>query len=962
MSGRGRAACPRRTWARAAFVAGVMAAGGCSGPDRALAHLAGAPTAARRAVVATPVGALVRARTEARSAPGAREAASEPKPASPRVLAPPQPALPGAPAATQASITAPLGARGAPDHAAPFRAWAGQTDSLPEQVLIELQIDHAASQTVLAYRVGAEALVPMTALLRLGEQGFRLSPDGRLEATMDPGRVALVIDPARDTMRLGERRVPIASTQRVFTDGELYVAARPVAALFDTQILVDWQDLTVTLMDANKLPIGLRLQRETAREAFERRSSTAPIHPLAFATERPTWDGLVVDYSFLAAGQQPLNGGGYALGVGGDVLGGSLQLGMQSVGPTGAGQAEASGSWTGVWDENRWVKELRLGDGYATGPETRAERGLVLTNAPYLRPSLLGAVAYAGRLDSGWTVEAYRAGQLVAIDSTDPRGAFAVPLPISYGENPVDFVAYGPSGQVVLFDQTYRTLNDQLPARHFEYGLTAGQCPLATCTATANLDLHYGVSDRLTVRGGIDQFWRDTLSNRTYPYATLLYLPINALAIDLMGVAGSSAGATVQFEPSLNLQATATFTSYTTDTAPALPVGGLRSTWAVSAFLRPAPRSGFFFFDAQASGARTTTETVTTGLLQASVQTHEVRLEPYVRVQADAPLAAPATTTPYVGMDAFVLPHPALGQVLGAVWMRLHLEQQVTGAFQAAQLYVDRPVGAGLRVELGLGKQIGIPGVTLTTALTSNLPSVRTVTTVTTPTVGPSTASQYVQGSLLWDRGSGALRYAPGPSLERSGLTGRVFVDENGNGRWDPGEPLVAGVRVLVSNGSALSDSSGLYRVWNLAPFDTVTVAVDSLSIDSPLLVPAFSAATLELGPNRFRTLDIPLERAGVVEGRVLEQTPEGPRGRASLPLVLVNRRTGAERRFGTFSDGAFYVLGIVSGDYELRVEDRALEAAHAVAAPLRFTLDPGASGAGVSGLELILRPTGAGP
>ncbi len=842
-----------------------------------------------------------------------------------------------------------------------FRAWAGDDSS--EQVLVELQIDHAANRTVLAYRRGAQALIPVGALLELGEQAFRRDSAGRIEATVGAGHAALDIDPRRDTMRLGLRGVPLSGAQRIVTDSELYVAASALATLFDTQILVDWQDLTVTFMDADKLPIGLRLERETARDAFERRHANQLERPASLGAEYPTWDGLGVDYSVLAAGPQPLSGGGDTRGVGADVLGGALELGAQSVGPTGAGQAEGTGSWTGVWEDQAWLRELRLGDGYATGPETRPERGLILTNAPYVRPSTLGTAAYAGQLDSGWTIEAYSAGRLVALDSTDPRGAFAVTLPVSYGENPVDFVAYGPGGQIVQFNQTYRTPDQQLPLHDFEYGLTLGQCPapVLNCQATGNLDLHYGATGRLTLRAGIDQFWRDSLSNRTYPYATVLYAPINAVAIDLTGIGGSSAAATLQFEPSVNVQATANYTTYTTDSAPALPVAGLRSTWALTAFLRPIPASGFFFFDAQANGTTTTTGTMTNGLLQASVQTHDVRLEPYVRVEENVVPGVPTTTSPYVGLDAFVLPHPRWGQLLGTVWARFHVEQQITGAFQAFQIYVDRPLSAALRVELGAGQQLGVPGTTFTASLTTNLPSARGITSVTTPTVGPATASQYIQGSVLWDRTSSALRYAPGPSLERAGLTGRVFIDENGNGRWDPGEPVVAGVRILASNNNAMSDSTGTYRIWDLNPFDTVTVMVDSSSIDSPLLVPNFTAVTLVLGPNRFRTLDIPLERAGVVEGQVLEDTPQGRAGVPSLPLVLVNRRTGIKRRLGTFSDGGFYLLGVVPGDYELIVDDRALRALHAAAAPLQFNMEAGPNGGGASGLELVLTPMPGG-
>src|SRR5437879_13582860 len=93
----------------------------------------------------------------------------------------------------------------------------------------------------------------------------------------------------------------------------------------------------------------------------------------------------------------------------------------------------------------------------------RSQRGFFITNAPYLRPSLLGATRYDGQLDPGWTVEAYRGGDLVALDSTDRRGRFAVALPVRYGENPVDFVAYGPLGEVREFNRTYRVLSELLP-------------------------------------------------------------------------------------------------------------------------------------------------------------------------------------------------------------------------------------------------------------------------------------------------------------------------------------------------------------------------------------------------------------------------------------------------------------------------------------------------------------------
>src|SRR5207245_11526144 len=124
-----------------------------------------------------------------------------------------------------------------------------------------------------------------------------------------------------------------------------------------------------------------------------------------------------------------------------------------------------------------------------------------------------------------------------------------------------------------------------------------------------------------------------------------------------------------------------------------------------------------------------------------------------------------------------------------------------------------------------------------------------------------------VRGSVLWDRAAGRLTTAPGPSLGRSGGSGRVFLDENADGVQNPGERGVPGVRVRVGTSTAVSDSDGEFRVWDIVPFEPVSVQVDSLSLSSPLLVPAFASALLEPGPNRFRRLNLPLLRAGARGG-----------------------------------------------------------------------------------------------
>src|SRR5439155_1736555 len=138
---------------------------------------------------------------------------------------------------------------------------------------------------------------------------------------------------------------------------------------------------------------------------------------------------------------------------------GAIRCSTATVGCVSSGNSSGSNrrsctSAASVWGENRWVKQLRLGDVASTGPRSRALEGVAITNAPFIRPSLIGSLRYAGSLEPGWSVEAYRGGDLVAFDSANASGGFSIDLPVRYGENPVDFVAYGPFGEIREFNRT----------------------------------------------------------------------------------------------------------------------------------------------------------------------------------------------------------------------------------------------------------------------------------------------------------------------------------------------------------------------------------------------------------------------------------------------------------------------------------------------------------------------------
>ena len=666
----------------------------------------------------------------------------------------------------------------------------------------------------------------------------------------------------------------------------------------------------------------------------------------------------MIDYSLLSPSADPLGGSSYAVQAGADVFGGSLELGASSLGRAAAGQVRLDASWLGVWRDQPLLRQLRLGDGLATGPRPRGLRGVSLTNAPFVRPSLLGVIAYAGRLPPGWEVEAYRGGELIAFDSTDASGNYAVRLPVLYGENPVQFIAYGPYGETRVFGRTYRVSSALLPARRFEYGLSGGQCRFFSCTATANLDLRYGISRRWTVQAGADRFWRDSLGDLFHPYAAVTGSLTNALTMQVEGAGRGFVRSGIAYEPSLDTRVAAEYTRFDTRTeSPLITLPGRRSLWQLSAFYRPIRDKDFFYFEGNAERATTAGLTVDRARIGASLETGPVRFMPYTRVEREASGSAPALTRTYWGVATTVLPRQSWGRVLGQMFMRGAVETRDLSEFTLASFAVARSLTPQVRLELGVNWLRGFSGPAFTLSLSSYLSSLRAYTTATAQRGARAELSQLVQGSVLYDRSRGRLQLVPGPSLQRAGIAGRVFLDANGNGRRDPDEEGLPHVRVQIGSNNAMSDSTGAYRIWDVVPFEPIAVAVDSLSFDSPLWVSSYPAMLVAAAPNRYTIVDIPIVQGSVVEGSVRRPFGAGMQGVGGATLTLTEDRTGRQQTIATFSDGTFYLLGVRPGRYTLTVDDRVLDLLQMRAEPRHFTVEPTGDGLGAIDLTLTPRP-----
>src|SRR5437867_12575152 len=121
-------------------------------------------------------------------------------------------------------------------------------DTGPEPVVIDLRLGRITGATVQAYRVRSEVLLALSQLFQVAEIRHRLTPDGRLEATVDPGNHRIVIDPRSDSMEYGDHHVRIEREFIRFEALELYVGSERLGDLRGLMFVVDWSDLTAMVV------------------------------------------------------------------------------------------------------------------------------------------------------------------------------------------------------------------------------------------------------------------------------------------------------------------------------------------------------------------------------------------------------------------------------------------------------------------------------------------------------------------------------------------------------------------------------------------------------------------------------------------------------------------------------------------------------------------------------------------
>lgn len=793
--------------------------------------------------------------------------------------------------------------------------------------------------------------------------GFYLQTSRPYEIDFNAGR-----------MLMGNEEVRFDSTSWIREDLGYFLEVGLFEQLFDMSITLDERNLTMSMTTPDEMPVVAEARRQASRVVREDQTFLQRNAPLLFDRNRSIASGGVVGYrvSTELSGTSPrasLN-----LRGGGELLGGDLELGMNTNYSTSiAGQQDFS---VGV-DRWRWryvarnmpaLRQAQAGQLSSDGLRSFQYRGARISNDPVSVERFFGSYPMRIQSEPGWEVEMYLNNQLIDVRQTDATGVVNFSIPITFGSTSVTIREYGPSGEFRETERRIQVPFSFVPPGEIRYNLYAGQS-LNGNRELVQATTSIGITSWLTAKWGFDYVTPDT-SIEGEQLANLSWGSVSArIGPSYILTAHAAPGALYRasvnaFYPSL-ASLTLDFTQYQqnriynqsnrqheTRLTMNLPtqLGGLPITLRTSLSERLDAGNVYAFSGQQSISFNPGVLRFNVGFRGDARYIDSTFVPTTLRVE------------PRFGYSfgrGSAIPKPLRGLLVG-LRSSFDLEDNSLTSLSAN---FSRRIGGSLRLQTDIGHQFDRDETTLTLRLSMDLNSIRTSTGARLRTADAPSFQQDVSGALSYDAGTRRLAVSDRDWVGRAAATIRMYVDYNGDGQRNEDEPLIENGGVSFRRAvSTQQADNGDILVYNLQAYEQYNLTVDQSRIRNPFWVPTMEEFSFITDPNVHKLIDIPFVVTGEVTGSVLRQTDNGLTAVPGMRLQI--EQVDGDRTYEepVFSDGTFYNLGMLPGTYEARVDSTQLAILGVTSDPPvhEFVVEATEAGDAVDGLDFVLRAPAA--
>ncbi|HET6512762.1 MAG TPA: hypothetical protein VFH43_11260, partial [Candidatus Kapabacteria bacterium] len=678
---------------------------------------------------------------------------------------------------------------------------------------------------------------------------------------------------------------------------------------FDLHMRFNFRALEVALSTNLELPVVREMLREQARRAMlrtEERIKADKYAPL----DRSLLNGAVLDWSLSSALLPAFRTVNYSIGAGLEFLGGDLTASTVGTTDDKPTLARTPITWRYSLPDSRIVSQVVAGNNIQF-PGTVAlpyATGVHITNTPVTFRQGFSSYVVRDYTEPNWMVELYVNNRLVDYARADAAGYFQFSTPLPYGTTNIRLKFYGPFGEERTREKLVQVPYTFVPPGEVEYGITAARLFDTSRTYYGSAGVQAGITSWLTIGGG-SYYFRDSAREPFAPVGSMSIRIADQLLINAAYIHGFEAKGHLTYSLPGGMNADLSYVKFAREQRffsrsileeRRLTLGTpLRFSWLPGALRASATQSITETGDDIFAEAGLTTVVLNTPITY--VASSQIQRKP-----AREMMSMKSNLSMLLQMPLELLLRPeaefdhkrvAMNSLRATLERHLGHYGWITVGFEHNFQFKTNTARLDLRVELG-GAQV------FTSASRSN----------------EWNLTQGVRGSIGIDGRTLTPILESRSMLGRGGITLRPFLDKNYNDTLDDGEPLVNNVDLQISTGRMLSNpNDAIIRISDLEPFYPLVLKTTSANFENIAWQPRYPTYMVQVEPNQFKTVDLPIYVAGEAMGRVARA--EGDAGLSGAFVFFRNKETGSIDSTITTPSGEFDVLSLVPGKYEAYVD-----------------------------------------
>lgn len=836
-------------------------------------------------------------------------------------------------------------------------------------LLLDIRLEqHVLSDSLTAYQLGQRVYLPLGELAHMLTIAIRTRPAAGAALGFVRGEErSFALDVAQATVSIGEHTERFDPELVSVRGNDIYVESKLLARWLLVDFDVSLSNLSVALRPRVPLPLQLRLNRELLLGSLG--AGGAPQHPdYPLAPIPYAMAGMPFVDQTVTVGAARANGAsnrhaGVTTFMKGDLLGLQASAYISATNEANSrqsrftlGRADPHGTLLGPLKATWFAVGSVAVPGIANVAATSdTGNGFSIGNTPLDRPTNFNSHTLQGDLPPGWDVELYFNDALVAYQQARADGKYVfADQPLVYGPNEFRLVFHGPQGQLrverqnFLIDESinapgsffynigsHRDINGQQQSSlHAELGLGGGLTVSAesvTRQASAGAATRY---DSAGLRGFVGAMVFTANYSRRSTGGSLAELGVKTrlagLAIDAKHFA---------------------LRDFSSDIIPQAPdplrfrnrlrVDGLLP----GDFMRAMP----FTLEVQREQFRSGSNTVGANAL-VSRSVGEMSLSHLLHVSSHA-----GTRT----VDGAL----QIATNVGALRLRgqVNYDLKPGARMSAIALSSDSTLAADYLLNVSATRSFTTGDARLTASLNKSMGGYALALNV-----GVGRQREALVGIQLFSSFGREPRksqwiFDAQPMTGSGAVSARVFVDRNGNGVMDAGEPPVADAGFVV-NGAQFAPrtgADGIVFLDHLPAYRDVNLSVNVATLEDPQLSTLGKGVRLVPRQGNVAQIDFPLALTGQIDGTVYVKAGAGKRGIGNVLLELVSRADEKERvvaQIRSSADGYFILQDVVPGSYQLRVAAQQLDEL-LLADPGPRTVRMSEKGAQVNGQNFMLAP-----